>query len=172
MTRYPRVLAPGGSEKIEASIDTRQVIGPFEKRIMVWSDDPVNAGLALYMTGEVKPYVILEPGGYLSLWGEAGTTAKGHIEILSNYPEPLEIMGIDHDLGDRIAFVLEQVIPGRSYRLMVEDRSGGPEEYTGRLVVRTNLLMKRDLAVIIKRHVAASGVAPQGTHGKDRGGEE
>lgn len=153
MTRFPRVLPPGGSGEIEVAVNSNEVMGPFEKKVMVWSDDPQNSNLVLVLSGEVKPYVILEPGGYLSFWGKPGSAPKEEIEIINNHPHPLMVTGIEHDLGDRIAWSLQERVPGRSYRLWVEDLSGGHEAYAGHLVLRTNLPMKRELTIIVKRHV-------------------
>lgn len=153
MTRYPRVIPPGGRGEIEVEIDTKQVRGEFHKKVAVWSSDPERPSLVLDLAGEVKPYVILEPGGYLSLWGKVGSVSKAQIEIINNHPDPFRVDSLEHDLGERIGWSLEEVSPGRLYRLHVEDRSEIPGDYTGRMLVRIGQPTKREVNIIVKGHI-------------------
>jgi hypothetical protein len=79
--------------------------------------------IALYLTGEVKPHISLEPGGYLSLGGVKGKVPREHLDIINNHKRPLKIVGIDNDLTDHVRLNLEEIKPGFVYRLEVEDVS-------------------------------------------------
>jgi len=58
VTRYDRVIPPGGRGKITLAIDSNRVRGDFRKRAIVWSNDPERRSIALYLLGVVKPNVI------------------------------------------------------------------------------------------------------------------
>ena len=110
--------------------------------------------MAIYLTGEVKPHISLEPGGYLSLRGTEGRVPKEHLDIINNHKSPMKITGVDSDLGDHIVWHIGITKPGYVYRLEVEDISQKPGEYTGHLYVRTDNPLKPELVIIINGHVS------------------
>ena len=150
MTRFDRVIPPGGRGKITLSIDSRRVSGPFNKRSVVWSDDPQKPSVALYLKGTVEHLILLEPGGYLGLWGAIGKTPPAQLKILNNNPRPLKITGIDSDLLGHIRWELKEIEAGNVYQLEVEDISPQAGEYSGHLFIRTDHPQKPELVIIIQ----------------------
>jgi hypothetical protein len=116
---------------------------------MVWSDDLERRSVALYLTGEVKPYISMEPGGYVSLWGKRGEVAKESIEITNHHEKPLEIKGVENALPDRIRWRLVEIKEGYAFRLEVEDTSKEPGNYHGQLTLMTSNPRKPRLVVIV-----------------------
>lgn len=149
MARYDRVIPPGGTGEITLTIDTGKVRGNFEKKAIVWSNDQERMSVALYLRGEVKPHILLEPGGYLSLWGVKGRVPKEHLDIINNHTRPFKLTGIDSDLPDHIRWRLEEIRPGYIYKLEVEDVSKRAGDYTGHLNIRTDNPKKPELVIII-----------------------
>ncbi len=153
MTRYDRVIPPGGKGKIVLAIDSSRVRGDFQKRAIVWSNDLERRSIALYLMGAVKPHIILEPGNYLSLQGLRGQVPSGHIKIVNNHPRPLKITGIETDLPDNVKWRLRETAPGQNYSLEVEDISKKAGDYTGHLFVRTDNPKKPDLVIVINGQI-------------------
>ena len=109
MTRYDRVIPPGGAGHITLGIDTSRVRDEFQKKAIVWSNDPVRKSVALYLTGEVKPHISLVPGGYLALQGVKGQVRGEMLEIINNHKQPFKITGVENDLPDHIKWrILEE----------------------------------------------------------------
>ena len=131
------------------SIDSSVVRGRFEKKAIIWSDDLDRRSVALYLRGEVKAHISLEPGGYLSLWGIKGQVPKEVLEIINNHEKPLKITGIEDDLPGHIQWKLEEIKPAYRYRLTVGDVSKSAGEYTGHLIIKTDNQYKPALVVII-----------------------
>jgi hypothetical protein len=131
------------------SIDTSTVRGEFEKKALVWSDDLPRRSIVLYLRGEVKARISLEPGGYLSLWGVKGQVPEESLEIINNQEKPLKITGIEDDLPGHIRWKLQEIKPGYLYRLSVEDISRSAGDYTGHLIIKTDNPHKPALVVII-----------------------
>ena len=109
--------------------------------------------MALYLSGEVKPHILLDPGGYLSLYGVAGRTPAERLEIKNNHETPMKITGIDSDIPDRIQWSLQVVSPGHHYTLKVGDASKTAGSYTGHLTIRTDLPEKPEIVVVINGEI-------------------
>jgi len=154
VARYDRGIPPGGTGNITLSIDTSRLRGEFQKKALVWSNDPERMSIALYLEGEVIPHISLDPGGYLSLVGAKGQAPKEHLEIINNHTTPLKIMGADSDLKNHIIWHIEEIKPGYVYRLEVEDISKTAGDYTGHLVIRTDSPKKPELTVIVNGNIA------------------
>ena len=116
MTRYDRVIPPGGTGKVTLKIDSNRVRGEFRKRAVVWSNDMERRSIALYLMGEVKPYISLDPGGSLPFWGGKGLALKEHLDIINNHNSPFKIILIDTDLKGRIRWHLKEIQSGYIYR--------------------------------------------------------
>ena len=159
MARFDRVIPPGGTGSVILTVDTERIQGEFEKKATVWSNDPERKSIVLELIGEVRPYISLEPGGYVSLWGPEGKVPPAYLDIINNSEKPLEIESIqpDSELKARIKWRLEVVKPGFAFRLEIEDVSDQSGEYTGHLVIRTNLPQKPELSAIIKRQLTEDG---------------
>ena len=106
------------------------------------------------MTGEVKPHISLEPGGYLSFWGVKGEVPREHLDIINNHKRPLKIVGIDNDLTDHVRLNLEEIKPGFVYRLEIEDVSKLAGEYKGYLIIKTDNPLKPELTVIVTGQIS------------------
>jgi len=155
VTRYDRVIPPGGRGKITLAIDSNRVRGDFRKRAIVWSNDPERRSIALYLLGVVKPNVILDPGNYLSLEGARGRVPPGHIKIMNNHERPLKIKGITSDLPDNIQWSIKEIEPGQTYSLEVKNISRKAGEYTAHMFIRTDNPQKPELVIIVNGRIEA-----------------
>ena len=153
MTRYDRVIPPGGTGQITLEIDTSKEIDEFQKKAVVWSNDPQRKSVALYLKGEVKPHISLIPGGYLSLQGVKGRVPAEKLDIINNHQQPFKITAVIHDLPDHIHWRLKENIPGFSYTLEVEDISTKAGEFSGHIVVQTDLTQKPELVIIVNGYI-------------------
>jgi hypothetical protein len=153
VTRYDRVIPPGGTGQITLEIDTSKEIDEFEKKATVWSNDPQRKSVALYLKGEVKPHISIIPGGYLSLQGTKGQVPAEKLDIINNHKRPFEITAVIHDLPDLIHWRLKENNPGFSYTLEVKDISKKAGEYTGYLILQTDLAQKPKLVIIVNGYI-------------------
>ena len=153
MTRYDRVIPPGGTGQITLEIDTSKEIDEFQKKAIVWSNDPQEERIALFLKGEVKPHISLVPGGYLSLQGIRSQVPVEKLEIINNHKQPLKITAVIHDLPDQIQWRLKENIPGFSYTLEVGVISTKAGDFSGHLVVQTDLTQKPELVIIVNGYI-------------------
>ena len=129
------------------------MIGEFQKRAVVWSNDSERPSIALYLKGEVTPLISLEPGGYVGLWGVKGQVPVESVEIINNLSEPIKITEIENKLPQNVRWKLEEIKAGFNYRLDVEDISAKSGEYTGHLIVRTDHPQKPKFVVIVNGYI-------------------
>jgi hypothetical protein len=129
------------------------VIGEFQKRAVVWSNDSDRRSIALYLKGVVTPLISLEPGGYVGLWGVIGQVPVESIDIINNLGEPIKITGIENELPLKIKYNLEEIKPGFSYRLEIQDISPEAGEYVGHLKVRTDHPQKPEFTLIVNGYI-------------------
>ena len=153
MTRFDRVIPPGGTGTVTLTIDTARVMGEFQKRTVVWCNDADRRSVALYLNGVVKPHISLEPGGYAGLWGVKGQVSAEVIEITNNHATPLKITAIENELTENVRWRLEEIKAGFSYRLVVEDISKNAGEYTGHLYVRTDFPQKPVFVIVVNGYI-------------------
>ena len=153
MTRYDRVIPPGGTGQITLGIDTSRVSEEFEKKAVVWSNDPQRKRVALYLRGEVKSHISLVPGSYLSLQGVQGRVPGEKLDIINNHKQPFKITAVIHDLPDQIQWRLKENIPGFSYTLEVGVISTKAGDFSGHLVVQTDLTQKPELVIIVNGYI-------------------
>ena len=153
MTRYDRVIPPGGTGQITLEIDTGKEIDEFERQVFVLSNDPQRNRLALHLKGEIKPHISLVPGGFLSLQGAHGQVPVEKLEIINNHKQPFKITGVINNLPDHIKWQLEEINSGYSYTLEVEDISKKPGDYSGRLIVQTDQPQKPELVILVTGYI-------------------
>ena len=153
MTRYDRVIPPGGTGQITLGIDTSKEIDEFQKKVIAWSNDPQRERIALYLKGEVKPHISLVPGGYLSLQGVPGRVPGEKLEIINNHKQPLKITGVVNELPDHIKWRLNEIKPGYSYMLTVEDISQKTGNFSGHLIVQTDQPQKPEIVIIVNGYI-------------------
>ena len=153
MARYDRAIPPGGKGKVTLKIDSSSVRGEFEKKAIVWSNDPDRMSVALYLKGKVNAHISLEPGGYIPIVGIKGEAPLGHVEIINHHESPVKITGVDNDLPDRIRWRIEEISPGFVYRLEVEDISKKEGNYTAHLTIRTDNPNKPELTHIVRGEI-------------------
>jgi len=153
VTRYDRVIPPGGTGQITLGVDTSKVIAEFQKKAVVWTNDPQRKSVALFLKGEVKPHISLVPGGYLSLQGVVGRVPAEKLDIINNHEQPFKITSIISDLPNNIIWRLKEIKPGYSYTLKVEDISTKAGQYSGHLVLQTDQLQKPELVIIVNGYI-------------------
>ena len=153
MAHYDRLIPPGGIGKITLTIDTNSVMGVFRKKAVVWSDDLDRRSVALYLMGEVKPQISIEPDDLVSFTGVKGKIPPKHINIINNTKAPIKITKIDNFLEDHIRWRLKEVKPGYIYRLEVEDISKVGGDYGGHLAVHTDHPKMPELTILIKGQI-------------------
>jgi hypothetical protein len=134
-------------------VDSRAVRGYFQKKTIVWSNDAERMSVALFLDGEVKPYIAVEPGTYVGLWGVTGQTLKEHLDIMGHEGGAFHITDVVNELQDRIVWRIEDIEPGRHYRLEVEAKTEMPGNLRGHLILKTDHPRKPEITIILNGEI-------------------
>jgi len=81
---FDRVVKPGQTGKITASVDTKNFTGPITKTVSVVSNDPENPQLALTIKAVVKPYVEIAPTEFVRFSAIKGDTPGQDLILYSS----------------------------------------------------------------------------------------
>lgn len=80
---FDRVIKPGQSGKIDASVDTKDFSGPITKVVSVISNDPQSPQVNLTIKAIVKPYVDVVPTDFVRFAAVQGDTATQSVDLIS-----------------------------------------------------------------------------------------
>lgn len=145
MADYDRAIPPGGVGKITLQVKTRGYQGKTTKSASVYSNDPNQQNAKIYLSIDVRPYIIVEPAPRILLSGVVGDDLRRVVHIRSADDQPLEITGVETNLGSVIDYKLNRKEDGRRYELEVAVKSTGTQVSSGFLELSTNHPVKKEL---------------------------
>jgi hypothetical protein len=137
-TRLPARVEPGAQGALRFRLDTNELDGPFNGRIVVFLNDPKRPIVQLWFRGGITTTVEILPEPVLRVAAPRGRSSRGSVEIISREAAPFRILRIDHS-SDRFTTRLETIEPGRRYRLILTLKPDGPGgENTEALTLHTS----------------------------------
>lgn len=147
-TRLPARVAPGAQGALRFRLDTIELDGPFNGRIVVFLNDPKRPIVQLWFRGGITTTVEILPEPVLRVAAPRGRSSRGSVEIINLEAAPFRILRIDHS-GDRFTTRVETIEPGRRYRLVLTLKPDGPGgENTETLLLHTSSPTTPTLRVI------------------------
>ncbi|MGH9458034.1 MAG: DUF1573 domain-containing protein [Thermoanaerobaculia bacterium] len=94
VAEFDKVIKPGETGHVKASVDTTNFNGPIAKGISVSSSDPSTPIAQLTIRANVKPYVEAAPG-YLRYLLSQGEARKQTTVLYSQDPKPFEVVRVE-----------------------------------------------------------------------------
>ena len=95
VANYDKTIAPGGTGKIEADVDTTAFTGPIAKSVLVFSNDVANNQINLVVRAEVRSFVEVLPRNLLRLNVLQGEPATEKVTLASADGGAFAVTGID-----------------------------------------------------------------------------
>jgi hypothetical protein len=108
VAEFDKVVKPGETGKVAASVDTTAFAGPIAKTITLETNDPTTPSSTLTLHAIVKPYVEAFPAGfvrYTLLQGDAETQS---VTLYSEEDEPFEIQKVETP-GDWVKVTYQKI---------------------------------------------------------------
>ena len=145
MAEYDRAIPPGGVGKITLQVNTNGYQSKTTKSATVYSNDPKQQTARIYLSIDISPHIIVEPSSRIFLSGIEGEEIRRVIQIRAADDRPLEITGIETNLGSLIDYKLNRKEDSHQYELEVALKSTGKRVTSGFLQLATNHPLKKQL---------------------------
>ena len=145
MASYDRAIPPGGVGKITLQVKTKGYQGRTTKSARVLSNDPSRRNERIYLSINVRPYIVVEPRPRILLGGIVGEEVRRVLQIRAADDQPLEILKVETNLGSAIDYKLKRKEGGHGYELEVKVKATDKQISSGFLRILTNHPVKKEL---------------------------
>jgi hypothetical protein len=145
VAEYDQAIPPGGVGKITLQVSTKGYQKKTTKSATVYSNDPNQQTARIYLSIDVRPYIIVDPPSRVFLNGIEGEEIRRVVHIRAADDQPLEITGIETNLSSVIDYKLNRKEEGRQYELELVVKSTGKRVSSGFLQLATNHPVKKEL---------------------------
>ncbi len=140
MAKFDKVIPPGQEGKVEMVIEGEKVSGNFHKSATLHSNDPEHPVMTLSISGDIVPYVDVQPATRVYLQGRFGEQVEKSVTIKSNEEDlDFQITKVESNIDDKITYKLGPRSEDGSYELKVWKNPKLPSVNTfGSIFVHTN----------------------------------
>lgn len=129
-------------------VETHGYSGKVSKSAQVYSNDPNERVTDISLEGTVHQVISVMPSS-IFLEGQKGKTAMGNV-LIRGADKPLQLQQVSFDLQDRINYTIEEVEPGRVYRIHFTSTPNLSGIVTGTLVLKTGYPEKPEVVIRIR----------------------
>jgi hypothetical protein len=134
--------------------------GRVQKSATIFSNDPRNPRLRIALKGKVRPFIEIQPPR-VSFGGLPDKLDEQIIE-LTGVSEPFHVLGVESNLGEKIAFALRTVEDGKHYELTVRNRLQEEGRYRGYIKCKTDHPKKSEIIIRVSGNIEGEiSVRPQ-----------
>ena len=150
MTRFDRVIPPGGEGKATLKVDLRGLQGRVDKTATIHSNDPRQPTLLLTLQGRVRPLIEVRPGPQVLFSSAAQNSDEKTLELVSTGSE-FKVLKVENGLEGKIRTQLETVEAGKQYRLRITNlkKEGS---YSGVVRCLIDLPKKSEILIRVNGH--------------------
>ena len=155
MPVFDRVIPPGGEGKITLKVHTRGRPGTFRKSARVYTNDPFKKIQLITVRATVRVPVALSTT-YLYFAGLSDSPITKTVAIESKDESNIRVEALSFNLDSRLSYRIEEVNPGRKFRVHVTTIPGTSGTYLGALKLKTNHPKKPTVTIRIRGRIKKS----------------
>jgi hypothetical protein len=148
VAHYDRVIPPGGEGKISLKINTRGYRGNISKSARIYTNEPGNryqsVGIEVFV--KVSIYVTSQ---HVYLRGPADQKVMAAVTVKGDGTKDLKLEETEFTLSEKVTYTIEEVEPGKLYRIHFTRLPGGVGVYRGILKLKTTYPEKPELSIRI-----------------------
>ena len=156
MVHFDRTIPPGGEGKITLRVNTKGYQGVIRKGARVYTNDPRKNVQVLSIKAFVQVPIYISPR-YVHLRGFAGQKITRTVRVSAKEDKPLKLEQGHFNLGKKVTYRIEEVEPGRVFRIHFTSIPGPVETYRGALKLKTNYPEKPEIIIRIRGKFQRSG---------------
>lgn len=145
---YTKVIQPQAEGEITIKGNTKGYGGrKFSKTITVYTNDPVQKEMKLYLSGEVERFALIEPRRVF-LQGVVGSKLQSVVTIIPEKKYPFNIVdSYSNNLEDKIEFTL--IRKAERYFLTVNNLMENPGKYRGIIHLKTDSTVHPEIIIYV-----------------------
>lgn len=149
MSRFDRIIPPGGEGNITLELKTAEYQGKIARGAKVYSNDPSGKPETISIGVFVRVSIWVTPDS-VSFMGVAGDSITKTVTIKAGLKKPLTIEPIAFDIDKYVSYKLEPVQEGERYRLVLTSNPGSTGTYRGAIKLKTNYPEKPVITIPIR----------------------
>ncbi|HSO71494.1 MAG TPA: hypothetical protein VLR91_02475 [Thermodesulfobacteriota bacterium] len=150
MTRFDRVIPPGGEGKVTLTVTLKGYQGRVWKDATVISNDLRQPSFQIMLQGKVRPHIELRPGPSVQFSPAAQSLAEKIVDLVAT-SQDFNILKVENNLKEKIGAQLETIVPGKHYRLKIANLQQ-EGSYSGVIKCFTDHPQKPDVQIRINVH--------------------
>jgi hypothetical protein len=150
VSRFDRVVPPGGEGKITLNVDLKGFQGKVWKDAAIISNDLRQPSFQIMLQGKVRPHIELRPGSYIQFFPAAPSVEEKTVDLVAT-GQDFKVLKVENNLKEKISAQLETIVPGKHYRLKITNlqREGS---YSGVIKCSTDHPKKPEVQIRISAH--------------------
>jgi hypothetical protein len=150
VSRFDRVIPPGGEGKVTLNVDLKGFQGKVWKDATIISNDLRQPSFQIMLQGKVRPHIELRPGSFVQFSPAVQSVEEKTVDLVAT-SQDFKVLKIENSLKEKISVQLETIIPGKHYRLKIVNlqREGS---YAGLIKCSTDHPKKPEVQIRISAH--------------------
>jgi hypothetical protein len=150
VSRFDRVIPPGGEGKVTLNVDLKGFQGKVWKDATIISNDLRQPSFQIMLQGKVRPHIELRPGSFVQFSPAVPSVEEKTVDLVAT-GQDFKVLKIENSLKEKISVQLETIIPGKHYRLKIVNlqREGS---YAGLIKCSTDHPKKPEVQIRISAH--------------------
>jgi hypothetical protein len=149
VAHFDRAIPPGGEGKITLKFNTRGYEGKVRKSARVYTNDPNSRTDTITIEAFVKTPIVVSPKAVF-IQGKITESLTRSVDIKGEPDKPLKIEPVNFTLNNRLKYSIEEVSPGRQYRINFTSIPNVADHYQGTLRLKTNYPEKPELLIFVR----------------------
>ena len=149
MASFDHTIPPGGEGKVTLKVDTRGYQDKVRKSARVYTNDPKNPVMTLSLDVFVKVPIFVS-SRYVRLEGLPGDKMSKAVDIKAQKEKPLTLKPLSFNLDAKATYRIEEIVPGKEYKVSFANISETAETYLGFLRLKTNYPENPEISIRIR----------------------
>lgn len=149
MAHFDRAVPPGGEGKITLRLNTRGYEGKIRKVARVYTNDPDNQRETITLEAFIKTAIMVTPRSVF-LQGKMADAVTRSVDIKGDPAKALSLEPVNFSLNHRVKYAIEEVSPGKHYRISFTSIPNLTNHFHGVLRLRTNYPEKPVLSIYVR----------------------
>jgi hypothetical protein len=150
---FDRAIPPGGVGKIVLTIKTEGYQGRVTKSALVKSNDPRQQSLSIFLSAQIRSYIVVEPALRALLQGVVGDEIRQVLQIRAGDGYPLQIRETSTNIGQWLDYRLVSKGDNSQYDLELQSKAQGQASVGGYIRLVTNHPKKPEVTIPVQLRV-------------------